>query len=332
MKINNETKIGIIAVVALALLFFGFSYLKGKNVFRPENRMFAIYTDVMGLKISNPVVINGLQVGHIAAIDGGRDMRRLLVTISFTREVNIPENSVATINPTLLGSPSVEIQLGNSDIYKKNGDTLITTAGVGAIDEALRVFNPVLYEVRKSVASLDSVFMAISTTFDADTKAHIRSVIKNLNQISESFTITAKSLETMMDPNSGSIGQSLNNINSFTGALSSNNRNLDTIVTNLKTVSHELAGVELKETMDDLNKTLNNLKEITASLNSREGSLGMLVSDKGLYQNLEATTRKLNTLIDDMRVHPRRYLNISVFGKKDRGNYLKGPLPNDTLN
>lgn len=330
MKINNETKIGIIAVVALVLLFLGFSYMKGKNIFRVENKMYAKYDDVIGLKVSNPVVINGLQVGHVANIDGGKDMRELLVTITFTRDVNIPDNSVASINPNLLGSPTIDIRLGDSHVYKKNGDTLMTSAGAGAIDEALKVLNPVLYEVRKSVASLDSVFTVISTTFDSDTKAHVRGLIKNLDDVSKSFTVTSKSLETMMDPNTGSIGQSLAHINSFTGTLANNGQNMDTIVSNMKTISGELTGLDVKHTLDELNVSLTNLKAVTESLNSKDGSLGMLVSDKGLYENLQSTTQKLNTLLDDMRVHPRRYLNISVFGKKDKGNYLTEPLPHDS--
>lgn len=330
MKINNETKIGIIAVASLALLFLGFSYLKGKNVFRVENKMFAKYSDVLGLKISNPVVINGLQVGHVANIDGGKDMRELLVTLTFTKEVNIPDNSVASINPNLLGSPTVEIKLGDAGVYKHNGDTLETSAGGGAIDEALRILNPVLYEVRKSVASLDSVFTVISTTFDSDTKSHIRGMIKNLDDVSASFTVTSKSLETMMDPHSGAIGQSLSNVNSFTSTMAGNGHNLDTIMSNMKTISSDFAALDLKQTVDQLNVSLTNLKDITESLNNKEGSLGMLVSDKGLYENLELTTQKLNTLLDDMRVHPRRYLNISVFGKKDKGDYLREPLSDDS--
>ena len=329
MKINNETKIGIIAVAALILLFFGFSYLKGRNIFHKENKLYAVYRDVMGLKVSNPVVINGLQVGHITNIDGGRDMRKLLVTLALTRDVNIPDNSIAIINPNLLSSPTIEIQLGNSNTFKRNGDTLMTGTGVGAIDEALRVLNPVLYEVRKSVASLDSVFKVISTTFDNDTKVHIRSMLKNLDVVSQSFTVSAKSLETMMDPHTGSIGQSMTNINSFTRNLSDNGQNMDTIVSNMKTISDHLTKLNLEQTLNELNTSLNNLKGVTESLNSKDGSLGMLVNDKGLYQNLESTTRKLNTLLDDMRVHPRRYLNISVFGKKDKGNFLIEPLPND---
>jgi len=331
MKINNETKIGIIAIAALIMLFLGFSYLKGKSLFHTETRMYAVYHDVMGLKKSNPVIINGLQVGTITDIDGGANMRDLLVTFTFSKNVNIPDNSVAVINPNLLGSPTLEIQLGSSNIYKKNGDTIMTTASTGAIDEALKVLNPVLYEVRNAVQSLDSVLLIISSTFDADTKKNIKDIISNMNLVSQSINNSAKSLETMMNPQTGVIGQSLNNINSFTGNLSRNNQKIDSILGNVNLATNKFSQMDINQTLDSLNMVINNLKNISDKINTNQGSLGLLIGDKTIYNNLESTTQKLNTLLDDMRVHPRRYVNFSVFGKKDKGNYLMAPIADDTL-
>lgn len=331
MKISNETKIGIIAVVALVLLFFGFSFLRGKNIFHKETQMYAVYDDVLGLKKSNPVVINGLQVGKITDIDGGRNMRRLLVTITFSEDVDIPDNSVAVINPNLLGSPTLEIQLGNANTYKEHGDTILTVASSGAIDEALKVLNPVLYEVRNAVKSLDSVLHIVTTTFDPSVKSNIRDIISNMNLISESFTNSARSLEVMMNPETGALGQSLSNINLFTANLTKNNQTVDSILRNIKTTSNQIAALDLKQSADSLNIAIQNFRQISEKINSTDGSLGRLLNDEKLYQNLESTSHKLNTLIDDIRVHPKRYVNFSVFGKKDKGNYLTAPLIDDTM-
>src|ERR1700730_5755117 len=100
MKINNETKIGILAVVGIALLIFGFNFLKGKNLLKKEKHVYAVFEDIQGLTKSNPVVINGLQIGNIAALDGGKDLKRIVVTVHLTQEVNIPNNSLAVINPS----------------------------------------------------------------------------------------------------------------------------------------------------------------------------------------------------------------------------------------
>jgi phospholipid/cholesterol/gamma-HCH transport system substrate-binding protein len=190
MKINNETKIGLLAIVGIVLLVVGFNFLKGKSLFKKSTNIYAVYTDVQGLTKSNPVVINGLQIGRIENLDGGKDMKRIVVTVTLSKDVNIPANSLAVINPNLLGSPSLEIQLGNSTKYLHNGDTLITTLSGGAFDEALKMLNPVLYEVRNAVKSLDSVLHVVSGVFDPTTKSNLKGIIANLNATTASFAIT----------------------------------------------------------------------------------------------------------------------------------------------
>lgn len=331
MTINNETKIGILAVVGIVLLILGFNFLKGKHLFKKEPKLYAVYHDVMGLTISNPVVINGLTVGKISNLEGGKDMRNILVTISMSKDVNIPENSLAIINPNLLGSPSLEIQLGSSTHYLDNGDTLVTTASGGAFDEALKAINPVLYEVRNAVKSLDSVLHIVTGTFDDRTKNNIKDIVANLNVVSKSFAGSAQSLELMMDVQHGALAQSLRNVNVFTENLNSNNNKLDSIMENARITSRKLAQIDLKKTMDSLNVAINDFKKGASKLNSKDGSLGLLLNDDQLYDNLQSSANKLNILLDDIRVHPKRYVNISIFGKKDKGNYLTAPLIDDTL-
>jgi phospholipid/cholesterol/gamma-HCH transport system substrate-binding protein len=331
MKINNETKIGLLALVGIALLVIGFNFLKGNGLFKKNRNVYAVYQDVQGLAKSNPVVINGLQVGRIANLDGGKDMKRIVVTVSLSRDVNIPANSLAVINPNLLGSPTLEIQLGNSNTYLKNGDTLLTTLSGGAFDEAMKLINPVLYEVRNAVKSLDSVLTTITGVFDAHAKSDIQSMLKNLNLATASFVVTSESLQKLMDSQNGALAQSLNNVNSFTSNLNSNNEKLDSILESSRIFSKKLSEIDLAKTLDTLNVAINSFKEGAEKINSKDGSLGLLLNDKGLYHNIEATSHKINILLDDIRVHPRRYVNFSVFGKKDKGNYITAPLVDDTL-
>ena len=331
MKITNETKIGILAVVGVALLVVGFNFLKGKNLFKKEKYIYAVYQDVQGLTKSNPVVINGLQIGRIESLDGGKDMKRILVTVNLFKDVNIPSNSLAVIDPNLLGSPSLEIQLGNSKKYLKSGDTLITTLSGGAFDEALKMINPVLYEVRNAVASLDSVMHMVTGVFDPTTKSNIRGVVANLNTITASFAISAASLQQMMNAQNGVLSKSLENVNAFTSNLNSNNEKLNEILTNAQKASAQFAKIDLQKTMDTLNIAVNNFKMGSDKINTKDGSLGLLLNDKALYNNLEATANKLNILLDDIRVHPKRYIGISIFSKKDKGDYITAPLIDDTL-
>ncbi len=331
MKINNETKIGLLALVGIVLLVIGFNFLKGKSLFKKSTNIYAVYTDVQGLTKSNPVVINGLQIGRIENLDGGKDMKRIVVTVTLSTDVNIPSNSLAVINPNLLGSPSLEIQLGNSTKYLHNGDTLITTLSGGAFDEALKMINPVLYEVRNAVKSLDSVLHIISGVFDPSTKSNVKGIIANLNATTASFAITSVSLQQMMNAQNGALARSLDNFNTFTSNLNSNNEKLNQILSNTQKASAKIAAIDIQKTIDTLNIAVNNFKTGSEKINSKDGSLGLLLNDKTLYNNLEGTSNKLNILLDDIRVHPKRYVNISVFGKKDKGNYITAPLIDDTL-
>ncbi len=331
MKINNETKTGILVIVSVGILVLGFSFLKGKNIFKQENKLYAIYTDVQGLAKSNPVIINGLRVGRIESLDGGRDLKSIIVTIVLFQPVNIPENSLALINPTLLGSPSMEIQLGSGTKFLQTGDTLVTTASGGAFDEALKMINPVLYEVKNSVKSLDSVLHIITNVFDVNTKNNVRDIVANLNTVTKSFSISAASLEIMLDAQQGALSKSLGNVEVFTKNLNTNNEKFNAIVENAKLASQNLSSLKFQATLDSLNVAVNNFKEGSSKINSKDGSLGLLLNDKELYNNIESTSNKINILLDDIRVHPKRYVNISIFGKKDKGNYITAPLIDDTL-
>ena len=331
MKISNETKVGILAAVAITLLILGFNFLKGKSLFKKESYIYAVYQDVQLLAKSNPVLINGVQVGNIKDIDGGRDMKRIVVTINLTKDINIPDNSLGIINPPLLGSASLEIQLGSSSAFLKNGDTLLTTLSGGAFDAALKIINPVLYEVRNAVKSLDSVLHIITGVFDPGTKNNIKGILANLNTTTESFALSAKSLQLLLNMQNGALSSSLNNVSAFTANLNSNNEKLNSILENAKVASAKFADINLKNTLDTLNSAVINFKQGAEKINSKDGSIGLLLNDKTLYTNLEATTHKINILLDDIRVHPKRYVNISVFGKKDKGNYITAPLVDDSL-
>lgn len=334
MKINNETKIGILAVVGVAALIFGYSFLKGTSLIKKEKHVFAIFEDIQGLTKSNPVVINGLQIGNVASLDGGKDLKRITVTVHLTQDVNIPNNSLAVINPSLLGAVSLEIKLGNSNTFLKVGDTLLTTLSAGAFDEALKIINPVLYEVKNAVKSLDSVLHIITGVFDPSTKNNIKSILENLSKTTASFSVSASSLQTIMNPETGELAKTLKNASTFSSNLAANSEKINGIMANAQKATGNLANLDFQKTLTTLDNTVNelqaNLKQMENNINSKNGSLGLLMSDTKLYDNLSATSNKLNILIDDIRVHPKRYVNISVFGKKDKGDYLTGALVDDS--
>lgn len=331
MKISNETKVGSLTAISIALLILGFNFLKGKSLTAKTMRFYAVFGNIHGLANSNAVVINGKQVGTVYSTEGGTDMRRIIVAITMNQAVNIPDSSVAMISPSLLGTTTLEIQLGNGTTYKKNGDTLLSLESGGMFEEALGKVNPVMKQVGSAVKSLDSVLLTVHSVFDPATKNNIRAVMDNLNRTTAGLVASSASLQALLNTQTGALAKSLENISSFTGGLKNNNEKIDQTLANLQASTAKFSQLEIEKTLRSLDLTVTELKNMMAKINSDKGTLGLLINDPKLYNNLNATSNKLNLLLDDFRVHPKRYVNISVFGKKDKSGPLLTPLP-DTVN
>ncbi len=331
MTISNETKVGALTAIAIVLLILGFNFLKGRSMNGNNSHYIAFFQDIQGLAKGNPVVINGKEVGSVYETDGGRSMRRIRVTVNMKEEVDVPDDSYAIISKSLLGSVQMEIRLGSSSRMKNSGDTLSTVAASDLLGDAMKKIDPVLYEVTNAVKSLDTLLGTVNSVFDPATKHNIRSVMDNLNKTTASLAVSSASLQTMMMQQSGSIAQTLDNVNAFTGMLKNNNDKLTQTLSNVETATAHFAKLDLETTLGNLNGTLTELKSVLQKAGSNQGSLGLLMNDPRLYNNLNATSNKLNLLLDDLRMHPKRYINISVFGKKDKTGPLMVPLP-DTVN
>ena len=331
MKISNETKIGSLTAVAIVLLILGFNFLKGKNLTTKTMRFYAVFGNIQGLASSSAVMINGKQVGTIYSTEGGEDMRRLVVTLTMTQAVKIPDNSIAVITPSLLGTTTLEIKLGSSNTYKNNGDTLATMASSGMFDEALQKVDPVLSQVKTAVKSLDSVLLTVNSIFDPNTKNNIRVIMENLNKTTATLALSSASLQSLLDTQTGALAKTLDNVSSFTGTLKNNNSKIDQTLTNLESTTAKFSKLDVEKTLSALDVTINELKNTIGKVNSEKGSLGLLMNDTRLYNNLNATSNKLNLLLDDVRVNPKRYVNLSIFGRRHKSEPLLVPLP-DTLN
>lgn len=332
MKIANETKIGIIGVVAVAILILGFNFLKGKSLFSKSHSVFAKYHNVQGLANSNPVLINGMQVGTVYSITPtDKNMKEILVNINLTKDVNIPINSVAVIKPSLLGTTSIDIKLGDAGTYIGKNDTIMTDASPGVFNEALAKVDPVLYQVTKAVKSIDSVLVAVNSILDPNAKNNISQMLGNLNKTTANLVGTSASLQELLNTQTGALAKTLNNLNAFTTNLNGNNEKINNMLGNLDKTSANLAALDLKATLAKIDAAMSDLKGIVGKVNSNNGTLGLLLNDTKLYNNLTATTNKLNLLIDDLKTNPKRYISLSIFGKKNTSTGLSVPLP-DTVN
>lgn len=321
MKIANETKVGLLAAVALAGLILGFNFLKGSSLFQNSRKLYALFDNVDGMQVSNEVQIDGLTIGNISAMtETDKDLSRgILVTITLKKDVNIPVNSVASLNPGFLLSPTVVIAKGDASEYLKNGDTLLTKKKPNIISQIQQNIDPIVAKLNGTLVSLDSLVEVIGTMFDPKTKNNFSTIVANM-------AVSSAELQKLLNDQTGYLAQSLKNLNDFTSNLSKNNDHITHTLDNLDKTTSSLASAKIPETVQNLNGTLNDLRTAINHINSNNGTLGLLINDKRLYQNMEATIRSLNTLLDDLRLHPKRYVNISVFGKKDKSGPLMSPI------
>ncbi len=331
MKLSNEFKVGLIAIVSLVLLVLGFSFLKGKDLFSKANTLYGSYFNVQGLQPSNPVLVNGLQVGSVYKISPTKDMRRITVEFNINKDILLPVNSIATIKSNPLGTTFVEIALGDATAVLKEKDSIITETSAGIFADVLKKVDPVLYQVTKAVASIDTLLGNFNSILDPSAKNNLAATMANLTRITSSMSYSSASLQQLLNERTGALAQSLNNVNLITSNLASNNGKINSVVTNLDKTTTKLAELELQKTINTMDKAVNELNSAMQALNKKDGTAGKLLNDPTLYQNLASTGNKLNLLLDDIRLHPKRYINISVFGKKSKSEALRVPLP-DTIN
>ena len=330
MKVSNETKVGALTVIAVTLLVLGFNFLKGKSLFGKSRTLFAKYTNVQGLANSNPVMINGLEVGIVYSITTDKNMKQILVNMNITKDVNIPLNSIAVIKPNPLGTNSIDIRLGDGTSYIPNNDTITTEPTIGIFNEVYKKIDPVLVSVRNSLNSLDSMILNLNSVIDPDVKNNIRGTMGNLNKMTANLTLSSASLEALLNTQTGALAKTMTNLSSFTGNLVTNNDTINRLMANLEKTSAKFSQLDMEKTLSTLNATIGELKSTIGKLNTNNGTAGLLLNDTRLYNNLAATANKINLLLDDLRTNPKRYVSFSLFGKKNKEEALTVPLP-DTL-
>ena len=327
MTINHETKVGILTIVALAMLILGFNFLKGKDVFNNSKKIYAIFPKLGSLTKSNEVKINGLTIGTVYDLqEVDKNVSGIKVTISLTRDVNIPVNSVAYISANVvgIGSASIIIEKGDATTYLKDGDVLNTRIDEGLFGGLTSEVSPTLTKIRNSLDTVNKVLSNVNTIFDAGAKRNLQTTIANL-------ALASNSLNKLLDLQTSALGAALNNVNSITGNIKNNNDSLTAVISNTKKFTEQLARLEMKKTMDTLQAAVSQLKFTMTKISSNEGTLGALINDRQLYNRLNDAVLSAEILIDDLRTHPKRYVNDSVFGKKDNGGALTSPAKKDTV-
>ncbi len=331
MKVSNETKIGALTVIAVTLLILGFNFLKGKSFFKTGNFLYAKYSNVKKLNLSDPVYINGFQVGSVYETEAeDKGLKNIIVSIKLNSSYNIPVNSLASIESNPLGGSGIDIALGNSNKYLSSGDTILSSNNSGLFGSITDKIIPVADQLKVTLISLDTLLRNFNTIIDPATKGNLQNTMRDLSKAAANMVVSTASLQSLLNTETGSLSKSLDNVNKFTKNLADNNEKITSALSNIDSTTAHLSKADINGVVNNFKVSANKLNELLAKVNSTDGSIGALINSKELYNNINNSVRSLNTLMDDLRVHPKRYVNISVFGKKDKANYLTGPLKDST--
>lgn len=301
---KKELKVGVLAIVAIGLLIFGYNFLKGNNVFNSSRVFYAVYDNVEGLSPSAPVSINGYQVGTVTDIQFIKT-GQLLVTMNVNNDFNFSGASVAQIyGGGLIGGKSMQIELDNTSTEAaKSGDTLQSSVEEGLIELVNEKLTPLKDKISNAVVEVDTLLSSINYVFDVNTRNNLRNSIKNLNETLTSLNHSAVKIEGVLNSNTDNINSTIENFR-YTSD-------------NLSKMSDTLSKIEFNRLVQNANETMLNLKEISNGLKDGNGSLGKFINNDKIYINLENATRELEELLGDIKLNPKRYVHFSMFGKND---------------
>jgi phospholipid/cholesterol/gamma-HCH transport system substrate-binding protein len=326
VKIKREFKVGILVVVGLAFFYWGFNFLKGRNYLSNNRIFYAVYNQVNGLVDANWVMINGVKVGEVRDISFIDTKGRVLVQFSIDSKIKIPRNSISRIyNSDVLGSKAIEIVLGDSSVLAKSGDTLRSQIQPSITEEVSYQMLPLKRKAESLMASLDSALAVIQYVFNESTRENLKHSFESIKNTISNLEHTTYNIDTLMSTQRNRLSQIFYNIESITTNFKNNNAKLTNVISNFSSISDSLAKAKIVKTINKADNILKDFSDITSKINKGEGSLGLLINNDSLYNELNKSSKELNLLIEDMRLNPQRYVHFSVFGKSPKKNQYIAP-------
>ena len=318
MKITREIKIGILFIITFAIVIWGVNFLKSKNLFSSQKVCYAYYPKVDGLVPSNPVYINGIKVGFIQDVEFvSNESSTIKVAIVFSSKLAVPDNSIAKIySADLMGSKAIQIILGNSKTKLKGGETLKSDIESDLKEEISRQVLPLKLKAEELMSSFDSVLIAVKLVFNSATQQNLSKSFENIKITMENIKNTTYNVDTLVSSQRNRLASIIVNFESISHNIRNNNDKITNIITNFSALSDTLAKANINQTILSANKVLGDMSGIMQKINKGEGSIGMLVNNDALYKKLESSAKNLDLLLEDFRLHPERYVKISVFGRK----------------
>jgi len=310
-----------VVVVSIALGIYGYNYLRGTDLFKKSFTLYAIYNRSEGVIEANPVMINGYKVGQVQALKllPGKDGYKVLMTFMMSEKVDIPKGSRAKIvSSDLLGSKAIEINFSDSAVFVNDGDTLLPDVEDDLKTAVDKRIAPLQKKAENLISSIDSVMQVVQEVMNANVRASLVTSFENIKTTISSLQHTAFNLDTLTTTQQSKIIQILDKLLFITTNIEKNSDKITNIITNFSNISDSLARSNVKQTIENTNTALLQANDILAQINSGKGTVGKLIKNDSIYNNLNKASEDLDKLLKDLRINPERYVHISVFGRKDR--------------
>ena len=305
MKLTNEIKAALIIIGGIFLFLLGFNFLNGTSLLKHENTHYAVYDNVEGLQIGTKVTVSGLIVGKVATIDFLSNTAKILVSFTLRNDVQFSSSSVAELyEASLIGGKSIAIIPDySSAIMLQDGDTLNTAVKPGLTDVVNQQIAPLQQKLERALVNADSLFTGINTVLNQEGKDNMSTTLADLSKTIKSINGVAASLDQLLDSQEGNLTTTLDNFAK--------------ISSNVNQLTDSLAQSNIKQTLVAFENTVNRLNGILSDIEQGKGSMGKLMKDESVYNNIQATTKEKELLIKDLKEHPKRYVHFSLFGKKE---------------
>jgi phospholipid/cholesterol/gamma-HCH transport system substrate-binding protein len=311
VKVTREVKVGLLALVAGAVLYIGFNFLKGVEFFSPVKRYYVIYNNIDGLSASNPVIMNGLNVGRVNSIQLLTHRNyKILVGIDVDNELILGDSTLAILaSSDLLGGKEILLKLGKNTKIKNNGDTLAGTADKNLTQALAERAMPIL-------SNLDSTVVKMNRVFGDELGNSIQKTLHN-------FELASNDLRMTVSTNKQNINTITSNLADLSASLKEAQTSLKPLMDHMNQFADSLNDLQLKRVINNANVAMKNLSQISAKINSGEGTMAAIMNDRAAYDNMNKSMKDLDALLIDFKANPKRYVTFSVFGGKEKTSKKK---------